>query len=256
MIDSLFYLFNKILKLPHFAVVKSIDLYFYIKEKRWRIWDGFGLHIYLGLFGKGKTISMVERAYRLAKRYPYLNIYTNINLYNFPDMDRIHKLESYQQIIDAPGDSLFIIDEISTIFSSRKWADFPPALMGQLLQTRKRKKMILATAQRFSHVDKLIRDITFTVIDCSTVLGRWTFLKFYDPVDWENQNAMNPAVFQSRYNFIQTNKVRNLYDTEQLIDDVQKQKFLSNEEIINRQGAVSNIFVNTAQKKKGLLSAK
>ncbi|WP_432663186.1 hypothetical protein R9X47_21735 [Wukongibacter baidiensis] len=252
MINYLFYILTSVMiKVPKFIYVKTIDIYNYYRYKEWENFEGFGLHIYVGLFGRGKTISMVEHAYRLAKKFPQLTVYTNIKLQNFPEHTTIIPLENYQQIIDAPGDSLFVIDEISSIFQSRSWSKFPPALMGQLLQVRKRKKMVLGTAQRFHHVDKLIRDITFNVIQCSCIARRWVFQRYYEAYDVEVENEMRPAPIKWRYNFIQTDFIRNLYDTAELIDDMKKQEFISNEEAINRQGGGSTVIsVGEVKKKK------
>jgi hypothetical protein len=239
---------------PKFCFVKIIDIYNYYKNKEWLNFEGFGLHIFVGLFGKGKTISMVNQAYLIAKRYPQVTIYTNILLQNFPAHTKIVRLTNYNQIIDAPGDSLFLIDEISTLFQSRNWANFPMPLLSQLLQVRKNRKMILATAQRFSHVDKLIRDVTYSVIDCDCKWKRWNFGRWYIAEDWENKNVMNIPVPYDYSTFIQTDFIRNLYDTYELIDNMKKQDFLSSEEILTRQASGSSTVVAIAEqpKKKGL----
>lgn len=238
--------------IPSFIYWKVIDVYRYFKNKEWKIFDGFGLHIFVGLFGKGKTISMVERAYRIAKKYPYVNIYTNIELKNFPVPQRIYKLTSYKQIIDAPGDSLFVIDEISTLFQSRNWSSFPMPLLSQLLQVRKKKKMILATAQLFEHVDKLIRDVTFSVIDCNNYFSRWQFATTYLAFDWERANVMQPAKPVAYHCFIQTDKIRASYDTYEMIDNLKKEKFLSSEEILTRQASNESSIVAVEKPKKRL----
>lgn len=243
------FLFVHLPNLPSLSKWLVIDIYRYFKYREWEIFNGFGLHIWVGLFGKGKTISMVEYAYRLAKQYPRLNIYTNINLYGFPNPERIKPLVSYMDIVNAPGDSIFILDEISTLFQSRSWANFPMPLLSQLLQVRKNKKMILATAQRFSHVDKLIRDVTYSVIDCNCYFKRYNTCNWYLAEDWENKNVMNIPVPYGFSAFVQTDKIRSLYDTEQIIGNTQKDDFLSQEEILNRQAGGSTVIAITAEKK-------
>ena len=245
-------LFSYLPKLPKFLYLKVIDLYRYIKFQEWMNFDGFGLHIYVGMFGSGKTISMVEKAYRIAKAFPQVKILTNMKLVGFPDHTEIIQLKNYKQIIEMPGDTLILIDEISTILNSRRWdkEGVPPALLGQLLQVRKQKKMLLSTAQRFGHVDKLIRDITFTVIECKTYFKRWTFQISYDGYDYENANMMKPAIAIGHYDFLQTDKVRKLYDTWELIDNMKKEEFLSDKDILEKQGAASNDIVIGIDKKK------
>ncbi|WP_417202841.1 zonular occludens toxin domain-containing protein [Acetoanaerobium sticklandii] len=244
------FLFSYLPLVPSFTKWKIIDIYRYIKYKQWLLFDGFGLHIFVGLFGKGKTISMVQLAYSYACRYPHLNIYTNIDLKDFPNPERITRLVNYNQIIDSPPDSLFVIDEISTLFQSRSWANFPMPLLSQLLQVRKNKKMIIATAQRFSHVDKLIRDVTYSVIDCNCIFKRWNFCTWYIAEDWEDKNPMSIPVPYNRSTFIQTDKLRNLYDTYEIISNKNKEDFLTSEEILTRQAGSSTVVVGMNQPKK------
>jgi hypothetical protein len=240
---------------PHFAYWKVIDIYRYIKNKEYKDFTGFGLHIYVGLFGAGKTISMVEKARRIAKAYPQVTVLTNIKLFDFPAHTTIEPLINFKQIIDAPGNTLILIDEISSILNSRRWdkEGVPAALLGQLLQIRKQRKMLLATAQRFLHVDKLVRDITFTVRDCNTIAGRWTFTKIYDAWDYERSTDMKPVYPIGHSTFIQTDKIRQSYDTYELIDSFKKEDFLSDGEVIARQGAVSSdivVAIDTKPKRK------
>ena len=245
--------FSYIPKLPKFTYVKAIDLYRYIKHKEWKQFKGFGVHIYVGLFGKGKTISMVKKAYDIAAAYPDVQILTNIKLKNFPAHTVIKPLVNYKDIIEAPGNTLILLDEISSILNSRRWdkEGVPPALLGQIMQIRKQRKMILATAQRFMHVDKLVRDITHTVRDCNTMLGRWTFVTYYDAYEYENQNAMKPAIPIAFDDYIQTDALRESYDTYELIDSMKKEDFLTDREILDKQG-VSNgdVIVSIDPKKK------
>lgn len=243
-------LFLYLPKVPRFLYWKVIDTYRYFKYKEWLRFDGFGLHIFVGMFGKGKTISAVKHVYQYARKYPQVRVYTNINLYNFPDHTEIIDLTNYQQIIDAPGDSIFLVDEISSIFQSRSYATFPPALMGLLLQVRKEKKMIVGTAQRFPHVDKLIRDITFNVIDCSLHYKRFQILKFYDGLDWEEKNVMNiptPLMYQA---YITTDRDRHRYDTEELISKMKKEGFISAQETLEKQGGSGSVIAIEKEKKK------
>ncbi len=253
MFDLLYRIFfSYIPKLPKFLYLKVIDLYWYIKNQEWKNFDGFGLHIYVGMFGSGKTISMVEKAYRVAKAYPQVRILTNMKLVGFPEHTEIIELKNYSQIIESPGDTLILIDEISTILNSRRWdkEGVPPSLLGQLLQVRKQKKMLLATAQRFGHVDKLIRDITFTVIECGTKFKRWTFQTAYDGYDYENANMMKPALPIWRHDFLQTDETRKLYDTWELIDNMKKEQFLTDKDILEKQGAGPGDIVIGLDKKK------
>ena len=210
----------------------GLDIFEYFKYKKWKEWNGFGLNIYVGMFGKGKTLSATKYVLRQAKKYK-LNVLSNIKLNGYP----YTPLENYQQIIDAPPNTIILIDEISTVLNARSWKDFNINLLFQLLQCRKGKKMLVGTAQRFHHVDKLIRDITYEVIDCNKY---WRFLHNSHYDGWDYENCMNrdmlKRVFHS-WSFV-SNKDYKGYDTSEIIDNAKRTDFLSNEEILTMRGDV------------------
>lgn len=115
---------------------------------------------------------MVAEAYELCRKYPQLHILTNINIKNFPDYTEILPLNTAQDILNAPKNTLVLIDEIGTIFNSRDFSGgkcaVPKPLFQHLCQCRKRRMMIYATVQRFNLLDKQIRDITADVTACHT----------------------------------------------------------------------------------------
>lgn len=232
-----------------FFFILIVDLVRYYKNKGYKEFKGFGLHIYVGKFGSGKTSSLVHDAYERALRYPQLTILTNMELKNFPKHTKILPLTNYQMIIDAPKNTLIIIDEISTVFNSRDWKTegIPAALLGMLLQVRKERKMIYATAQVFSHVDSLIRGITFSVRECKCIAGRWNIVKVYDAKDYETKinNTVHQPKLENIYGFIQTNFIRNLYDTSEMVEKMKKTKYITDSETLQKQAGKVISTVNT-----------
>src|SRR5690606_35623240 len=89
-----------------FIILKVIDAYNYIAKKKYKEFNGFGLHIYTGLFGSGKTSSMVRDAYVIAKKYPQVTILSNMELKNFPKHTKVEPLVKFDQIIKAPANTL------------------------------------------------------------------------------------------------------------------------------------------------------
>lgn len=250
--------FYFIFQLPHFLFWKVIDLYYYFKNKEWTIFKGYGLHIYVGMFGSGKTSSMINDAYGQACRYKDLTILTNMKLQNFPEHTKIIQMEDTNDIITAPPNTLVLIDEISTVFNSRKYKTdgIPVPLLGMLLQVRKERKMIYATAQRFQHVDALLRQITFSVRACTCWFGRWNWIYKYDAWDYENRTSPLVRIpVLGSWAFIQTNKIRNLYDTMEMVEEVKKIDFMTNEEILERQGNGLSLNI-VEQPKKGIFRRK
>lgn len=219
------------------------DIISYFKEKKWTIWNGFGLRIYVGMFGTGKTLSAVRFVRKNALHYG-LNVLSNIHLVDVP----YTPLLNYKQIIEAPPNTIILIDEVSTVFNSRSWKDFNVNLLFQLLQCRKQRKQLVCTAQRFAHVDKLLRDITSEVIVCRKWWRICTNTAF-DGWDYENSVAQFALPCLWRKAYTATNELYNAYDTSELIDNVKRTDFVSNEDILNLRG-VSD-YVPEKQTKKG-----
>ena len=250
---------DKLLLLPKFLALYFRDLYFYIKHKKYRKFSGFGIHIYTGLFGSGKTSAMVARAYELAKRYSDLSIVTNIDLRHFPKKTRILPLNSPQDILNAPRPALILIDEIGTIFNSRDFAkskeSVPKPVYQHLCQCRHRDLMIYGTCQNWGQLDKQIRDISASVRVCHTSFShpfsRLQTVKIFDRFDYDMWYADRrlPIRMIGGSVFIQSDKIRSLYDTNQLVSNMLKSDYLSDKEILENQGVTTSIFGDPLDRK-------
>lgn len=97
---------------PRFWFYVFKDLGRYIKAQGWNNFNYWGLHLFIGKFGGGKTISAVRRAYNICKSHKGVTVLTNLTLYNFPEDTKIIKLVNSQQILDLPDKSIVLIDEI------------------------------------------------------------------------------------------------------------------------------------------------
>ena len=240
------YYFKIICKIPKFLYLELCDIIDYYLNKRYNEFYGWGLHLYTGKFGAGKTCSMVHDAYLLAKRYPQLTIVTNLCLKNFPEHTQILPLKSPQDILNAPVNTLVLIDEIGTIFNSRDFAkskdSVPKILFQHICQCRKRKLMIYATSQRWNFVDKQLRDITATVNVCgchfSHPFCRLNTVKTFDAYEYDLafQNPLLPLELLDTTVFLQTKKYRELYDTSEMVDNMLKMDYVSDEEILSNRG--------------------
>ncbi len=239
-------LFKKLFTFPLFLYYIIFDKLIYKWYHHKRIFPGWGIHLYTGHFGASKTMLMVIRAYKLCKKYPQLSVVTNIRLMNFPETTQILPLNTAEDILNAPNNSLILIDEIGTLFNSRDFSSgqraVPKPVFQHLCQCRKRRLMILATVQRFNLLDKQIRDITATVTDCASSFAhpfsRWSTGLVYD-IDEYEASCSNP-LYKPRVSgtlcYVQKDKYRHLYDTTQLIQGLLTMQYLSDEEILRNQG--------------------
>lgn len=243
--------FKKLRLYPTFILYCFYDWLIYKSYRKNKLFYGWGIHLFTGRFGAGKTSLMVIKAYNLCKKYPQLHILTNLQLTNFPDHTNIMHLNSVDDILQAPENTLVLIDEIGTIFNSRDFMSgkksVPKALFQHLCQCRHRRIMVFGTVQRFLLLDKQIRDISATVTECRSSF-RHPFSRMiqgvvYDIDEYEAlvQNVLYIPRAMDSYVYIQSEKYRHLYDTKEMVSGMLTMDYLTDEEILRNRGEV-NVF--------------
>ena len=108
-------IFDYIKQIPPFITYEVYDHLFGAYFNNSAIFQGWGIHLYTGKFGTGKTSTLAQIAYNYCVRYPQLSILTNINLQNFPEWTNIYKLNSAQDILHAPKNCIVVIDETTAV---------------------------------------------------------------------------------------------------------------------------------------------
>lgn len=190
----------------------------------------FGLTMFTGRQGAGKTMAMVEHLEQLRKRYPKALILTN-----FGYEHETQPFNSWQDLFNVRnGDHgvIFCIDEIQNEFSSASSKSFPESLLAEITQQRKQKIKILATSQVFTRVAKPLREQCFEVVECITLAGRWTFAKCFDADDYNaviDSNDPDKKLKMRRKwrkNFIQDNKIRELYDSYAKVERMKRTEYI------------------------------
>ena len=196
--------------------------------KHGRKFNEYGLTLYCGKQGAGKTVSMVEYLERMRILYPKAIIVTN-----FGYKHQHHEFTDWRQFFEIRNDLdgvIFAIDEIQNEFSSTAWKNFPPNLLREITQQRKQRIKVVATSQVFTRVVKPLREQTFEVVECFTFLGRWTFTKAFDAQEYEAV-VENPAIKNKlrrlwRKNFVQDNKLRDLFDSYAKIEKMANTQYI------------------------------
>lgn len=184
--------------------------------------------------GSGKTMGIVEQLERIKKAYPECLISTNIN-YLKQDIP----LTSWLQLLYLRnGDKgvVFVIDEVQN--NGLDWSKFPETLLQVITMQRKQKIKIFLTSQVYKNVVIQLRRQCFEVVECKTFLGRWTRQKCYDADEYNNiidiATPEKKMKLQKKwkYSFIQSNFLRNLYDTNQIVDTLKDyDKLLTDEKV-------------------------
>lgn len=238
--------FQKLRLYPTFLLYYFYDRLVYRYYSKQKLFYGWGIHLFTGKFGAGKTSLMVIKAYELCKKYPQLHILTNLQLTNFPEHTKIMHLKCVDDILQAPENTLVLIDEIGTIFNSRDFMSgkksVPKSLFQHLCQCRHRRLMIMGTVQRFLLLDKQIRDISATVTECRCSFkhpfSRMLTGVVYDIDEYEalTQNPLYIPRSMDSYVFIQSEKYRHLYDTAEMVSGMLEMEYLSDDEILRNRG--------------------
>lgn len=220
-------------------LTKFIDFF------RWKICDFFkllitgkqfnlfGVSIFCGRQGSGKTISMVNTLNEIKNKFPDCLIVTNFG-YCFQDFE----LTDWRQLLEIRNGEkgvVFAIDEIQNEYDNSKWQDFPEGILSVITQQRKQRIKILLTSQVYSRVVKQIREQCFDVIECKTFLGRWTFEKCFDAEDYntliDNPNPEKKFKMPKKWrkSFIQSDFIRNCFNSYSVVEKMKKADFIIKE---------------------------
>lgn len=222
------------------VILKTILLFPYLIFKQIKDKKDMGIHLYgiygyFGLPGKGKTIAMTKRLNDLREQYGD-NIYIMTN-YNYLDQD--FEFKSWKDLLKDYDKPLVVAwDEVQNEFNSRDFKDFPIELLTVLTQVRKKNGIqILYTAQRWHFVDKNFRSLSFGCNECNTLLGNLTYVRLYDPVDYDNlcsqsdydkRRRIHPKMTTS---FLQTDELRYAYDSYKMLESAKSKEYMDRAEV-------------------------
>lgn len=176
----------------------------------------FGVSLWCGRQGEGKTISVVAYLRDLRRRYPKCIIVAN-----FPCQFADRLMVSWKDLMEVRNGEhgvCFAIDEIQTEFSSTDFRDFPAEILTEITQQRKQRVKIVLTSQVFTRVVKAIREQCYEVVECRTLFRRLTINKAYDAVAYERWHDAGQVGKRPRllwqYWCVQDDNLREAYDTD------------------------------------------
>lgn len=242
-------LFFKRLKIfPYFLFLVIKDFIKWLSERGWTKFEGWGIHLYIGGFGSGKSCSMVRDVYSLCCKYRGMTVITNLKLQNFPEDTKILPLNCARDIINAPDNTLVVIDEIGTIWHSRDFNEgktkdgngggLSKTVFQNIAQCRHRNVAIYGTAQHWMFLDIILRRITADVTVCSSwfshPFSRMITNRCYNGKEYEmfSGNPLLPLVPVYVDCYVQTDKLRSLYDTKEMVETLLTMDYISDNEII------------------------
>lgn len=131
---------------------------------------------------------------------------------------------------------IYAFDEIHLTFESTKWQDAPDNLLDYISQQRKYHKQIVSSSQVFTRINKKLREQTNFVVECKSLFrGRLVINSYYRTVEYiANDEKMDKGSrkrkVRKRYVFVGYDWIRNKYNTEQVMKELQTNK--SNEKVL------------------------
>lgn len=225
-----------LLRLIYWKIKDIINSFKNRKEKQIHL---FGIYGFFGLPGQGKTLSMTAELMGLRAKYgDDIYIFTN---YGFKQEDKpFNNWRMLLETYDKPA--VFAWDEVQNEFNSRDFKNFPIELLTLLTQNRKGNgKRIYYTAQRYSRVDKVFRELSFLVGDCRTIMGRYTRVRWFDTEDYEMLQSTPDVNKRMKIKprrvdkFIQTDLIRDNYDSYQMLETAKSKQYMDRKEIAQIQ---------------------
>lgn len=258
----------------HIAKWSFIDIYYYFKHKKYNLCKEYGM-IRLNtastnqVFGCGKTLLLVIRAFYIYNKYnnkfvydevnkkfviQKVHIISNVELFGIPYV----KFSSVNQLIEIdkfgyPDQdvTIFLLDESGAIFNSRNYRDnISTDLLTRLLQSRKNKMALYMTSQRFAFTDKILREVCNEVTTCRKW---WRIVKTVNYNAYDLENAINPDLVKplsTRYYFI-FNSDYSKYNSYQLVEELRKDykpgDYLNTSEILQNYGSNDGSLENVSR---------
>lgn len=255
--------FRVIVLHPVATIVNGIkDIYKYFRYHEWHRMKTGKLVCYCALFGKGKTLSVVHYVVANYKKYNDRMIYdydrkkwvtqkvhvvSNVDLQipyeKFVSLSQIVQIADTYSQIDRENDTLTCVlvlgDEFSVQMNSRNFkSNIDPLFLNTLLTCRHHHISIIYDAQRFNHVDALLRQVTSYVVQCNKV---WRVMVSSQYDAYELENATTPTMVKPlrRFGWFIFDKDYEAYDTLACVDNLAKSckdgDMLSEEEILALQ---------------------
>lgn len=237
-----------------YYIIKDVLKFFYFK--RWREYRKYGtLTIFTGLFGKGKTLALTKITRKIYKKYnnkkvydfkekrwktQHINVVSNVDIKDIPyiQLKSLNDLEIYcdDKYNNGVDVWLFVIDEMSTQINSRDFkTNFTTELLNILLTCRHYRFQIIGSAQRFNHVDALVRQVTLQANECNKL---WRLLCYNVYNAWTIENTADVTKVKpvaKKCMFVYDKDYKN-YDTKAVVenfkDNVKAGNVLTDSEIM------------------------
>lgn len=182
----------------------------------------YGVSLYVGEVGSGKTMGMVERALRIKSQDTRILLWSN-----FPFEGADHIFKDLQELVHVPSYTIVLISEGALFANARDWQGFPVGVVEILTQNRKwgdRQDgrppgvLLLWDVQDPAMIDANVRRLTNWVIHCRAMWNfgngpRFMWQWWCRPRRYFNRQDPDRVPKHSAYCYVATDRLRRAYDS-------------------------------------------
>lgn len=175
-----------------------------------------GIWLFTGAQGSGKTLLLMHTLRQMMMEFPDAIVVSNISIYGVPSY--VYKgIEDFDRYNNGAKGTIFVIDEIHTLFSSLQSANMPESTLTVWSQNRKNRRVILGTSQRFTRVAKGIREQTTYNYECTRPIFNRLYSYRIKEGDQYDDSGKYIGEETQRYWYIPKVSVMRMYNTLEVV---------------------------------------
>ena len=175
-----------------------------------------GIWLFTGAQGSGKTLLLMHTLRQMMIEFPEAIVISNISIYGVPSF--VYKgIEDFEKYNNGAKGTIFVIDEIHTLFSSLQSANMPESTLTVWSQNRKNRRVILGTSQRFTRVAKGIREQTTYNYECTKPIFNRLYSYRIKEGDMYDDSGKYTGKETKRYWYIPKVSVMRMYNTLEVV---------------------------------------
>lgn len=188
--------------------------------------DAMGIHgfyTFCGPQGSGKTIAAIQFIRETMQKYPLINVRSNISI-SFQS----GVIKHWSEIVDVHNGEIGqidFLDEIQNWFSSMESKNFPPEMLQEITQERKKHKVIAGTSQVFTRMSKALREQCTYLCLPNTFFGCFTVVRVYKP-EVDDMGTLIGKKFIRAYCFVHDDDLRACYNTYEKVERLARGGFI------------------------------